>query len=138
MKTETKRQLLDVLGTKIDELDSLDIGSEEHSRGTEDVTKLYKLIQDDEKQEWSIEESEIKANEDDKKYERELEKEKRDAKRSWIQFGITTTIAVLTTIGTNLAFKHRYHEGLEFEKTGTYTAKGGAQMIQRMFKPKTH
>lgn len=138
MKTETKRQLLGVLGTKIGELDSLDIGTEEHSRGTEDVTKLYKLIQDDEKQEWSIEESEIKANEDDKKYERELEKEKRDAKRSWIQFGITTTVAVLTTIGTNLFFKHRYHEGLEFEKTGTFTAKGGAQMIQRMIKPKTH
>ena len=120
--------------TKLDELGNLDTGSEEHQRATGDLVKLLNVLKEREKEvgEYDIayRELEQKSESDEKA----LEEAKKDRKTNWIQFGITTALTIGTTIASHVWLKNRYHEGLQFEREGTYTARGGAQNIMRQFK----
>lgn len=122
-----------VLNQKITDLSEMEPGTEEHTRLSNDIAKLYALIQEDEKQEWEIEKLEYEDDEKTRDIERENQIRKDDRLHSWLQFGLTSAIGVGTTLLTMAFWKDRYHEGLQFEKEGTYTAKGGAQSVMRHF-----
>lgn len=138
MNEELIRSLEDVCAEKLEDVANLDAGSEEQSRATTDLVKLLNVLKEREESAYKLDlqyqELEQKKELSDSEAERATEEAKKDRKLNWIQFGITTAVGVGTTIASHLWLKHRYHEGLDFERTGTYTCRGGAQNIMRQFK----
>lgn len=129
----SNENLKTVVDQQIEQLANMELGTEDHTRATNDIVKLYEKIQEDEKQAFEIEKFEYQDDEKVRDLERETAIRKDDNRRNWIQFGIGTAVTVGTTLLTMAFWKERYHEGLQFEKDGTYTAKGGAQSVMRHF-----
>jgi len=139
MDKELKSDLQEVIKEKLEDLRNLEPGTEEHSRVAEDINKLYRLIQEDEKQEWSIESADIEDDRKEREYERGLEKEKREAKRFWAQLGITTGVTVATSLAALWVRDKNLQRILKYETEGSITSLAGRNIAQdsiRLFKPK--
>lgn len=95
--SEVDKMLTEAIENQIMELASLEAGSEERSRATEDAAKLYRL---------RLEEV---------KNEKETQERTKDR---WSRLGVEAAIGVLAT-GFNL---YVFRKGLKFEEEGTFTS----------------
>lgn len=94
---EVNEMLNEAIENQIMELASLESGSEERSRATEDAAKLYKLRIEEVKNESEIQEQ---------------------TKNRWLGFAGNVVVGVLAT-GFNL---YVFKKGLKFEEEGTFTS----------------
>lgn len=101
---DIKQMLEEEIENQIVELKSLEAGSEEKSRATEDLAKLYKA---------KIEETKVEADANNKKHE--LNDQVKD--RYW-RYGIEIGLGLIA-IGFNAVV---FSRGMKFEETGTYTS----------------
>lgn len=108
-------------------LDSLDYGSEEHSRAVEDLTKLYKLKLDESKANREFEDRLSNQIKEDEFKKTQLETQKFDI---FIRAGL-----VILEVGGTLLFYNRWmKKGLKFEETGTFTS-NTFRGLTKFFKP---
>jgi hypothetical protein len=129
----SNEKLKAVVDQQIEQLANMEPGTEEHTRATNDLVKQLELLHKDDELQFEIDKFDYQDDEKVKDVARENEIRKEDNRRNWIQFGIGTAATIGTTLLTMAFWKNRYHEGLQFEKEGTYTAKGGAQSVMRNF-----
>lgn len=144
---EIKTQLVEELASEINDLKTLGIGTDEHKRAVEDITKLADRVIEMKKLEADAEqkarsymfekdklnkdlEERIKVRELDERVKAEQAKDNR--KFRWLEIGIAVVgIAVPTIVkiwGTN--------KTLKFEETGTVTTMAGRSHINSLFTKK--
>lgn len=104
MDNEIKEKLDEVLKNELDNLESLELGSEEHATAVEEVVKLYKA----------------KTDEEEKERDAEIRKKQNRSQNwnQWVALGLTTAIGIGNLV-LNAYFCER---GFKFEETGTYTS----------------
>lgn len=103
------------LKRRFEDLENLKTGSDEQSKATDNIVKLYKLRMDENEQNVSKEADEDKLLLEKSKLELETEKAKDDK-----MIRILTTV---TSVGISIAGfavgSHWYGKGFKFEETGT-------------------
>ena len=150
MNVEIKELLGEEIKSLIEELSSLEKGSEEYSKVAESLNKLYRLKIEDDKNEIDEEEkynrrsmdneqSVIDAELKDKQidtdadiHKRELEvKDKQLREQSWdrwVNVGLQLTLA-----GFGFAtYRYLYLKGLKFEETGSVASQHVRNLCSRM------
>ena len=116
---DVKDVLINEFIEEIEELKSMEAGSEEHKTTLDGVTKLADRL---------IEIEKFEAEHEEKKTQRE--EEKRDRR---IKYGITIGTTVLSTFVYGLAFV----ASTNFERYGSFTTKGGQGSIRELLTLKT-
>lgn len=108
--SEVDKMLTEAIENQFMDLASLEAGSEERARATEDAAKLYKLRLEEVRN----------------------EKESRErAKDRWSRVGVDAAIGLLAT-GFNL---YVFRKGLKFEEEGTFTSGTLRRMMNNFPKP---
>ena len=108
--SEVDKMLTEAIENQFMDLASLEAGSEERARATEDAAKLYRLRLEEAKN----------------------EKESRErAKDRWSRVGVDAVIGLLAT-GFNL---YVFRKGLKFEEEGTFTSGTLRRMMNNFPKP---
>ena len=103
------------LKRRFEDLENLKTGSDEQSKATDNIVKLYKLRMDENEQENSK-----NADEDKAVLERhKLELEEQKAKDDKLIRILTTVTSVGVTIAGFAVGSHWYGKGFKFEETGT-------------------
>lgn len=127
-----KEMLSDAIVESINNLRSLEVGSQGRETEVENVQKLYKLMIEEAKLEQSVHELEFKADIEDAKFKLEREKLEEEKKTSKIDKGLRYGFEAL-----NLAFLARWlRKGFKFEETGTFTSSMMRQLVSSLFKRK--
>ena len=103
------------LKRRFEDLEDLKTGSDEQSKATDNIVKLYKLRMDENEQNVSKEADEDKLLLEKSKLELEAEKAKDD---KLIRI-LTTVTSVGVTIAGFAVGSHWYGKGFKFEETGT-------------------
>lgn len=103
------------LKRRFEDLENLKTGSDEQSKATDNIVKLYKLRMDENEQNVSKEADEDKLLLEKSKLELEAEKAKDD---KLIRI-LTTVTSVGVTIAGFAVGSHWYGKGFKFEETGT-------------------
>lgn len=103
------------LKRRFEDLENLKTGSDEQSKATDNIVKLYKLRMDENEQNVSKEADEDKLLLEKSKLELEVEKAKDD---KLIRI-LTTVTSVGVTIAGFAVGSHWYGKGFKFEETGT-------------------
>lgn len=103
------------LKRRFEDLENLKTGSDEQSKATDNIVKLYKLRMDENEQNVSKEADEDKLLLEKSKLELEAEKEKDDK--------LIRILTTVTSVGISIAGfavgSHWYGKGFKFEETGT-------------------
>lgn len=103
------------LKRRFEDLESLKTGSDEQSKATDNIVKLYKLRIDENEQNVSKEADEDKLLLEKSKLELEAEKAKDDK--------LIRILTTVTSVGISIAGfavgSHWYGKGFKFEETGT-------------------
>lgn len=103
------------LKRRFEDLESLKTGSDEQSKATDNIVKLYKLRMDENEQNVSKEADEDKLLLEKSKLELEAEKAKDDK--------LIRILTTVTSVGISIAGfavgSHWYGKGFKFEETGT-------------------
>lgn len=103
------------LKRRFEDLESLKTGSDEQSKATDNIVKLYKLWMDENEQNVSKEADEDKLLLEKSKLELEAEKAKDDK--------LIRILTTVTSVGISIAGfavgSHWYGKGFKFEETGT-------------------
>lgn len=123
MKEKVNNKLVEEVSRELDELGSLDVGSEEYKTTVNGVTSLVDRV---------IEINKFDHDLEDRKKESELKKNqmKEDVKDRWIRNGLTAAGIVVPTVLTIWGtFKT-----LKFEETGTITTTSGRHFFKNLFK----
>lgn len=126
---ELNERLDKELERRFEDLESMNTGSDEQGKATDNIVKLYKLRMDENEQKASKEADEDKLQMEKRKYELEVAKADDD---KLIRI-LTTVTSVGVTIAGFAVGSHWYAKGFKFEETGTIcssTLKG----IMRDFK----
>ena len=103
------------LKRRFEDLENLKTGSDEQSKATDNIVKLYKLRMDENEQNVSKEADEDKLLLEKSKLELEAEKAKDD---KLIRILTTVTIVGISIAGFAVG-SHWYGKGFKFEETGT-------------------
>ena len=103
------------LKRRFEDLENLKTGSDEQSKATDNIVKLYKLRMDENEQNVGKEADEDKLLLEKSKLELEVEKAKDD---KLIRI-LTTVTSVGVTIAGFAVGSHWYGKGFKFEETGT-------------------
>ena len=103
------------LKRRFEDLEDLKTGSDEQSKATDNIVKLYKLRMDENERSVSKEADEDKLLLEKHKLELEVEKAKDD---KFIRI-LTTVTSVGMTIAGFAVGSHWYAKGFKFEETGT-------------------
>jgi hypothetical protein len=103
------------LKRRFEDLENLKTGSDEQSKATDNIVKLYKLRMDENEQNVGKEADEDKLLLEKSKLELEAEKAKDD---KLIRI-LTTVTSVGVTIAGFAVGSHWYGKGFKFEETGT-------------------
>lgn len=100
---------------RFEDLEGLETGSDEQSKATDNIVKLYKLRMDENEQNVSKEADEDKLLLEKSKLELEAEKAKDDK--------LIRILTTVTSVGISIAGfavgSHWYGKGFKFEETGT-------------------
>lgn len=123
MKEKVNNKLVEEVSRELDELGSLDVGSEEYKTTVNGVTSLVDRV---------IEINKFDHDLEDRKKESELKENqmKEDVKDRWIRNGLTAAGIVVPTVLTIWGtFKT-----LKFEETGTITTTSGRHFFKNLFK----
>ena len=112
---ELNERLDKELERRFEDLENLKTGSDEQSKATDNIVKLYKLRMDENEQNVSKEADEDKLLLEKSKLELEAEKAKDD---KLIRI-LTTVTSVGVTIAGFAVGSHWYGKGFKFEETGT-------------------
>lgn len=123
MKEKVNNKLVEEVSRELDELGSLDVGSEEYKTTVNGVTLLVDRV---------IEINKFDHDLEDRKKESELKENqmKEDVKDRWIRNGLTAVGIVVPTVLTIWGtFKT-----LKFEETGTITTTSGRHFFKNLFK----
>lgn len=123
MKEKVNNKLVEEVSRELDELGSLDVGSEEYKTTVNGVTSLVDRV---------IEINKFDHDLEDRKKESELKENqmKEDVKDRWIRNGLTAVGIVVPTVLTIWGtFKT-----LKFEETGTITTTSGRHFFKNLFK----
>lgn len=103
------------LKRRFEDLESLKTGSDEQSKATDNIVKLYRLRMDENEQNVSKEADEDKLLLEKSKLELEAEKAKDDK--------LIRILTTVTSVGISIAGfavgSHWYGKGFKFEETGT-------------------
>lgn len=103
------------LKRRFEDLENLKTGSDEQSKATDNIVKLYKLRMDENEQNVSKEADEDKLLLEKSKLELEAEKAKDDK--------LNRILTTVTSVGISIAGfavgSHWYGKGFKFEETGT-------------------
>lgn len=103
------------LRRRFEDLENLKTGSDEQSKATDNIVKLYKLRMDENEQNVSKEADEDKLLLEKSKLELEAEKAKDDK--------LIRILTTVTSVGISIAGfavgSHWYGKGFKFEETGT-------------------
>lgn len=103
------------LKRRFEDLENLKTGSDEQSKATDNIVKLYKLWMDENEQNVSKEADEDKLLLEKSKLELEAEKAKDDK--------LIRILTTVTSVGISIAGfavgSHWYGKGFKFEETGT-------------------
>jgi hypothetical protein len=103
------------LKRRFEDLENLKTGSDEQSKATDNIVKLYKLRMDENEQNVSKEADEDKLLLEKSKLELETEKAKDDK--------LIRILTTVTSVGISIAGfavgSHWYGKGFKFEETGT-------------------
>lgn len=103
------------LKRRFEDLENLETGSDEQSKATDNIVKLYKLRMDENEQNVSKEADEDKLLLEKSKLELEAEKAKDDK--------LIRILTTVTSVGISIAGfavgSHWYGKGFKFEETGT-------------------
>lgn len=103
------------LKRRFEDLENLKTGSDEQSKATDNIVKLYKLRMDENEQNVSKEADEDKMLLEKSKLELEAEKAKDDK--------LIRILTTVTSVGISIAGfavgSHWYGKGFKFEETGT-------------------
>lgn len=103
------------LKRRFEDLENLKTGSDEQSKATDNIVKLYKLRMDENEQNVSEEADEDKLLLEKSKLELETEKAKDDK--------LIRILTTVTSVGISIAGfavgSHWYGKGFKFEETGT-------------------
>lgn len=103
------------LKRRFEDLENLKTGSDEQSKATDNIVKLYKLRMDENEQNISKEADEDKLLLEKSKLELEAEKAKDDK--------LIRILTTVTSVGISIAGfavgSHWYGKGFKFEETGT-------------------
>lgn len=103
------------LRRRFEDLENLKTGSDEQSKATDNIVKLYKLRMDENEQNVSKEADEDKLLLEKSKLELEAEKAKDDK--------LIRILTTVTSVGISIAGfavgSHWYDKGFKFEETGT-------------------
>lgn len=103
------------LKRRFEDLENLKTGSDEQSKATDNIVKLYKLRMDENEQNVSKEADEDKLLLEKSKLELEAEKAKDDK--------LICILTTVTSVGISIAGfavgSHWYGKGFKFEETGT-------------------
>ena len=103
------------LKRRFEDLENLKTGSDEQSKATDNIVKLYKLRMDENEQNVSKETDEDKLLLEKSKLELEAEKAKDDK--------LIRILTTVTSVGISIAGfavgSHWYGKGFKFEETGT-------------------
>ena len=113
---ELNERLDKELERRFEDLENLKTGSDEQSKATDNIVKLYKLRMDENEQNVSKEADEDKLLLEKSKLELEAEKAKDD---KLIRI-LTTVTSVGVTIAGFAVGSHWYGKGFKFEETGTF------------------
>lgn len=150
MNDEIKELLGEEIKNQIQNLSSLELGSDEHSTAVESISKLYRLKIEDDKNEidedekynrrqMDNEQSVIDANLKDKQIDTDADIQKRELEIKenqlrgqsldrWINFGL----AIVTTAAGIVAYDVWHRRGLRFEETGSITSPQTRNLCSRM------
>jgi hypothetical protein len=150
MNVEIKEQLCEEIKNQIENLSSMEPGTEEHSKAVETLTKLYRLKIDDDKneiednekfnrrsmdKEQNIVDAEIKVQQIDtdndiRKRELELKENqvREEVKSRWINVGLQIGLTVLGIV----AYDIWNRRGLRFEETGSITSPQTRNLYSKM------
>ena len=123
MKEKVNNKLVEEVSRELDELGSLDVGSEEYKTTVNGVTSLVDRV---------IEINKFDHDLEDRKKESELKENqmKEDVKDRWIRNGLTAAGIVVPTVLTIWGtFKT-----LKFEEIGTITTTSGRDFFKNLFK----
>ena len=101
---EIKGMLDEEIKSEIENLNDIDIGSEEHTAAVDNLTKLYKL---------RIEENRNLSDADEK--QKQL---KEDKKAQWLRLGVEV-VGIIVSVAFS---SHWMRKGYEFETNQTYTS----------------
>ena len=112
---DLRKMLEEEIASQIENLDSLEQGSDEHSNAVDSVAKLYKL---------TIEEDRCNKEFEEAKRQRETDKAAKEDQLKDVKidryFRVGSIVAVtLLQLG---AYGHWYKKGLKLEETGTLTS----------------
>lgn len=123
MKEKVNNKLVEEVSRELDELGSLDVGSEEYKTTVNGVTSLVDRV---------IEINKFDHDLENRKKESELKENqmKEDVKDRWIRNGLTAAGIVVPTVLTIWGtFKT-----LKFEEIGTITTTSGRHFFKNLFK----
>lgn len=140
-----QKALQEEINDEIQKLSSLEPGSSEHAKATDDVVKLYRLRieevraeaeQKDKRDRYKLEKSQMEQD----ILARSAEKADKEALRKdqnldrWIGLGVQVGLAV----GGWLVYDIWNRRGLKFEETGTITSPWTRNLVSRMLPKKNN
>lgn len=127
MGEEIKELLEEEIKSEIENLSSLEAGSQQHSTAVESLAKLYKLKIEEDKSSMEYYEKEENRN-----MEIDLKRNQMDeaVKDRYFRLGIATAELVLPLVFYGIWM----NRGFKFEKDGTYTSQTFRSLFSR-FKP---
>lgn len=140
-----QKALQEEINDEIQKLSSLEPGSSEHSKATDDVVKLYRLRieeiraeaeQKDKRDRYKLEKSQMEQDilaKSEEKADKEALRKDQNLDR-WIGLGVQVGLAV----GGWLVYDIWNRRGLKFEETGTITSPWTRNLVSRMLPKKNN
>jgi hypothetical protein len=128
MDEEMRQKLNEAISEELEELKMLQLGSEEHVKGSESIEKLYKVALADMKNQIDIAQQEIDESTEMAKIRKDKEamaEEKRDRYVRYVLDGVKI-------IAPLMLYSIWMKRGFEFEKDGTFTSTTFRNLFQKI------
>ena len=120
--SEIKTRLEEEIRLQIEDLDSLENGSDEKASAIDDLVKLYKLKIEEEKIQLEFEDKRERLNEEIENHEQEERLKKRQMDEAVIDRYFKVGIAAAEIILPLLFYASWMKKGFKFEEEGTFTS----------------
>lgn len=128
MDEELREKLNEVISEELEELKKLQVGSDEHLKGSESVEKLYKIALQDVKNQIEIEEQAINEDFNVKKLKIEDKAAIEEKKDRIVRYAIEGVKIIAPLMLYSIWLKR----GFEFEKDGTFTSTTFRSLFQKI------
>ena len=120
--SEIKTMLEEEIKSQIEDLESLENGSEEKASAIDDLVKLYRLKNEEEKIQLEFEDKRERLNEEIENHEQEKKLKKRQLDDAVIDRYFRVGIAAAEIILPLLFYASWMKKGFKFEEEGTFTS----------------